>query len=654
MKILKKNIIIVILMTAIVFISGVITLNYSIDSATEDVSNDNDMVTNYYKSDIIINNDNTYTINETINVSFLSPKHGIYRYIPYLGQINRVDSEGYFEKIPYYSNIDIIDCKDNIHSVDNENGNKCIVIGDEDTTLTGNKEYSIQYKLTPKAQGGYTTIYYNIFPTYWQNQIPSESEFSITFPKEVPKNMINLFYGKYGQNYNASNIIDFKWDGNTLNGTLKQSLPLGSGLTIYAPVGSDYFANVNTINNELYVYITVCICICITVAFLYFKFGKDEKIVPTIQFNPPKDLDSAAAGFIVDGYADDEDIISLLIYLAHKGYLKINKKSKKDLEFIKVRNLTGEEPAYIKVIFEGIFGKEGKKGNTVSLSSLKYEFEPALSAAKSELSDIYEDDIYTKYSKISRRISAGLCVLPLAAFIIINTVMSYTTVNSAFIYIVLELIFGIGIIVLCNTCDSYYSIKKTSRIFSLILGGLLSISSIILISYYYFIRTVDRVAFKWYISLSVMIISTVIVSIFTIFMKKRSHECVEIMNYLVGFKDFIENAELDKIKYLAEENPQWFYDVLPYAYVFGISDIWIKKFKDITLRKPEWYNGYDNGDYSFMAFNTMIMHDLNRVHSVCTSVQPSNNSSSGSSWGGGSSGGGFSGGGFGGGGGGSW
>ena len=88
-------------MAAIVFISGVITLNYSIDSATEDVSNDNDMVTNYYKSDITINNDNTYTINETINVSFLSPKHGIYRYIPYLGQINRVDSEGYFEKIPY-------------------------------------------------------------------------------------------------------------------------------------------------------------------------------------------------------------------------------------------------------------------------------------------------------------------------------------------------------------------------------------------------------------------------------------------------------------------------------------------------------------------------------------------------------------------------
>ncbi len=75
MKIFKKNIIIVILMAAIVFISGVITLNYSIDSATEDVSNDNDMVTNYYKSDIIINNDNTYTINETINVSFLDIYH---------------------------------------------------------------------------------------------------------------------------------------------------------------------------------------------------------------------------------------------------------------------------------------------------------------------------------------------------------------------------------------------------------------------------------------------------------------------------------------------------------------------------------------------------------------------------------------------------
>ena len=245
-------------------------------------------------------------------------------------------------------------------------------------------------------------------------------------------------------------------------------------------------------------------------------------------------------------------------------------------------------------------------------------------------------------------------MLPLAVFIVINTVISYTKVNTAFIYIILLSIFGIGIIILCSTCDSYYSLKKTSRVFSIILGILLSCSSVILISYYYFMRTIDRIAFKWYITLLVMVISTAIVSIFTIFMKKRSHKCVEIMNYLVGFKDFIENAELDRIKYFAHENPQWFYDVLPYAYVFGISKIWIEKFKDITLAKPEWYDGYDNTNYNFMILNTMIMSDLNTVHSVCTSVEPPNSSSNDSSWGGGSNGGGFSGGGFGGGGGGSW
>ena len=39
---------------------------------------------------------------------------------------------------------------------------------------------------------------------------------------------------------------------------------------------------------------------------------------------------------------------------------------------------------------------------------------------------------------------------------------------------------------------------------------------------------------------------------------------------------------------VARENPMLFYDVLPYAYVLGVSDVYMKKFEGIPLQSPTW------------------------------------------------------------------
>ena len=37
------------------------------------------------------------------------------------------------------------------------------------------------------------------------------------------------------------------------------------------------------------------------------------------------------------------------------------------------------------------------------------------------------------------------------------------------------------------------------------------------------------------------------------------------------------------------DNPEYFYNILPYAYVLGVSDKWMKKFEGITMEAPHWY-----------------------------------------------------------------
>ena len=65
--------------------------------------------------------------------------------------------------------------------------------------------------------------------------------------------------------------------------------------------------------------------------FLWYKFGRDDQVVETVEFYPPEGFNSLEVGFLYKGKAENEDVISLLIYLANKGYIKISETEEKSL-----------------------------------------------------------------------------------------------------------------------------------------------------------------------------------------------------------------------------------------------------------------------------------------------------------------------------------
>ena len=151
----------------------------------------------------------------------------------------------------------------------------------------------------------------------------------------------------------------------------------------------------------------------------------------------------------------------------------------------------------------------------------------------------------------------------------------------------------------------------------------------------------------------------------------RSTEYTEIMGRVSGFREFIKTAELDKLNELVEDDPEYFYHIIPYAYVFGLTNRWIKNFEDIDIIQPEWIK--TDGNDSIGRFDAYMMgrmmsdcnasissniempHSSGHVISHGGSSGDSGSSSGGDSWsGGGFSGGSYSGGGGGGGGGGAW
>ena len=123
---------------------------------------------------------------------------------------------------------------------------------------------------------------------------------------------------------------------------------------------------------------------------------------------------------------------------------------------------------------------------------------------------------------------------------------------------------------------------------------------------------------------------------------------------ILGFREFVRTAEIDRLKVLVDENPHYFEETIAYAIVFGLGERWAEKFKDLITEPPEWYDGRNpHHSFSTVLFADNMMSSMHRMNRDLNYQAPSQSSWSG---GGGSSfGGGFSsGGGFGGGGGSSW
>ncbi|MGI6007991.1 MAG: DUF2207 domain-containing protein, partial [Ruminococcus sp.] len=259
------------------------------------VEEDPYMTTRSYRVELNVGEDNSYRARESITVSFQNARHGIYRYIPDRGRIALAGENNEVRYIPYYAQVRLTDSGESVES-DQENGNQVFRFGDEDRTVReGNYVFSYTYR--PVTQDGYTDFYYNIFPDGWQNEIPAGSSFSIHFPKTFSHDLLQFYYGSYGEQNQAGEILELSWNGSTVTGVLTQSLPVGSGLTCYADMEEGYFTNVADAGN-LSVILTAAACIVLVIlTVLFLLFGRDEPVYPSIQYMPPDDLDSAAVGY---------------------------------------------------------------------------------------------------------------------------------------------------------------------------------------------------------------------------------------------------------------------------------------------------------------------------------------------------------------------
>lgn len=627
-------------------------------SGKDVIQNDTAMSTQYFNTDIVVREDQSYEVTEHIGVNFLQARHGIYRYIPYKGVVYTAGTDGGYQAVPYYAEVSDVKISEDF-TRDTSNGSKVFKIGSEYSSMTGPKEYQIHYIFTPSVQEkGYHDAAYNVIPGQWQNPIPEGSRFSVTFPKEFNRNDLRFYYGAYGETKDAREILNISWSGNTMTGILKTGLELGEGITFRVPMKAGYFTNTDRLSFLPWLLLGPGVVIFLIILFLFLRFGRDEQMIPSIQFRPPDGLDSAAVGYIIDGKAQDKDLLSLIIYWADKGYLRIEELADHELCLYKLSDLPADSPNYQHTIFNKLF----HNGEERKIKDLEYKFAGTLDTAKSQLQNFFkkqgEDMLYTHSSKIARWISAALCTLPIGWFIIADGIYSYITLRRGVLYILLWVLLLAGVLIFCKNIDAWYAKAAVSRKGTAAVTLTVCFLSMAVYTGSYVVRVRQREIFHYVWVLVLLLLMTGAMVLMTGFMKRRTSKCIEWMGCLAGLRDFIETAELERMNELAKTDPQWFYHIIPYAYVFGLSDVFAEKLKSLALPAPQWYAPYHSYTFfDYYMFNRLMVSGLNKTASTLAVTRPpaSTGTGSGGNFGGFSGGGGgFSGGGFGGGGGGSW
>ena len=585
-----------------------------------------------YKIDMVVNENNTFDITEEITADFKVKKHGIFRLIPQYNKVERVDKTESKNRAKI-SNVRVSEQ----FTTSSEDGYLKLKIGDPDETFTGSKTYVIKYNynIGKDPLEDKDELYYNLIGDKWDTHIEKFS-FTIQMPKEFDKEKLGFSSGRYGV-AGTDNVFYYVTE-NKINGSYLGTLKAGESVTVRLELPEGYFVGAGIeISSVYYAFYAIPVIGAIWVVYLWFKYGKDKKIFIKPEYFPPKGANSLEVGYYYKGSVASKDVISLLIYLANKGYLQIEECEegglfkKKGFKLKKIKEYDGTNENE-RLFLKGLF----KSGDEVTSSDLYDKFyKTTTKIIANQNSATNRDKIFEKNGK--KIFLIGLLIMVSFVLVSIPPFIDYADYED----MMLSLIFpGTGLLVMVSGFLSKRTIGKEATIFLIIWGILfggipaafLLLPELLIDPFYLYGFMIGFVAI-------------IVMIVFAALMPKRTDYGMEKYAEVKGFKDFLQSVEKDRIEQMVEEYPNYFYDILPFTYVFGISDKWIKKFESINLQAPDWYSG--STTFNMATFGSFMNSTM---ASASSNMSSSSSHSSGSSGGGG----GFSGGGSGGGGGGSW
>ncbi len=375
------------------------------------------------------------------------------------------------------------------------------------------------------------------------------------------------------------------------------------------------FSNINYFSPLIFLVITI---------ILWLIFGKDKKIIETVEFYPPKEINSLEAGFLYKGYINTIDISSLLVYLANKGYLTVAKINQPNNDFgfkiVKLKEYDGQnsiEKDFLTLLFQNENGDPINEvivdeknlnsiNNQISITNFTTRFIPLITQINSKKNRnrlFHKSKTYTMaIVKIFIFLSIfNIISLPLKTYGQEDkiSIAWLFTIGYALIATILFSKNDVSVSYTQNQRPTTYNLK--SKIIACLIISTFTIIPTMFILFPALFAN-PQYLLHFFIGLTCIILMTYFHSI----LPKRTDYYLKMVAKLNGFKHFLETAEKDRMDMLIQENSKYFYDIFPYAFVLGLTNLWNGKYNDIVNKLPISFSHETYSIVDIGAFMTLL------------------------------------------------
>ena len=536
-----------------------------------------------YVVDVVVDENKVMTITESITAVFLDyPSNGIVRYLPLDQTVAVPNDDGDFDIKNYRNTISnvTLDKDRTTEGVEiirsfTDSGYLFLYIGDYGNTQT-ECVYTFSYTLDPgdDRDTEKDLFYFNIIGTGWDTSIDNV-DFSITFPSEITDEQLMFYVGRYGEdNTGSSGRVEYSISGNTISGSCN-GLEYGEAVTIFKPLPQGYFS-VNRSHTFDIVLIVLLLAAIAGVLALFFTKRRKTPIIDVVEFKAPDGITPSEAGFLIDQTVNGHDISALIVYWASKGFLTLNDDGK-DVTIKKVKDLPNDAKEHEKFFFAALFQNRTEvKSSELSKISPSVGGRCKKSIERKKI--VYFNSAPTTWFRV---LAAVYFILAIVLAVRIGN-ESFNTFSTVFWRLILSVISLVALLFLPGIVQKKDGISRKAYIFKLVVNFIFifatAIGSIFIGEMY-----CDPFYLSVFILLLLLLLFFTYPSLEMLTPKGR-----ELLGRVRGLKTYIEVAEKDKMEAMVKDNPTLFYDVLPFAYVLGVSNVYMNKFKDVALPAPEW------------------------------------------------------------------
>ena len=520
-------------------------------------NDDRNFVIENFDVELNVKEDNKVEVKETLEIHFLKEdSHGIYRAIPIWEKYTGEDGKTVDKRAK------VIDFKCDGEKISDDSSATMFraKIGDPDRIVPQYKTYNISY-VYDLGKDTYTDKDEFIFHAFGDDLGGEVSYAKITLKFEnskIARDQISIWKDKFRKEniYDNGKNNDTQTSVSTSENSVVINLTNVTGsITIETVLEEGYFATAkDTYGNVSLILCVVVMLISVSTVVVWFKFGKDNKVKEaTVVCYPPENLDPAYVGVVLgsEGITYSK-YNALAVSLASKGYVNIAKDpSNKDNFFIE------------KVI----------------------DINKPLPSGVKELSDneklIYESIFRGKEGIVSLKEDK-----------IDETKLQQIDENAKKFR---EKIF-----------------EKKSSILQIVYAILEILSVILLMASFFAIKDMNP-ANSW--TYAVTLIIWLVSLVFTFLLEKKTSYGDKLAAEVKSYKEFLKGFDKEQCTNLLKDNPKFFYEALPYTYVFGITKNWLKEINSYPDLSQFCDSVYFQNSMMFLAYHYIFINNLSNPSS---------------------------------------